>query len=284
MFIAVDSFTGHCFAYLIVNKSEVLHTFQVYIQQIGKPHTIVRDHGTEFEGQFYNFCKTNSIHTVKSEAYTVWRNGKAERFNRSLKHYACSTLVHAGLPLKFWARAILTAAYVMNRLPSRSNNNGLPHVTLHELMYSHPPQIDHICVFGSVCYLVTPKPLQDGGTFMTAPPHVFVGCDKFSSEGYIVFNQSTKQFSSRRTVTFDEKWRTRHLDAGRITAYADAPLLTDYTQLLLPPSRLPPPSVAPSVHTDVQAMPLIDLTNNTISTPAPCQHATPTLTSLHPPT
>ena len=81
VFVAVDSFTGHCFAYPIINKSDVLHTFRVYIQQVSKPHTLVRNHGTEFEGQFYNFCKENGIHTIKSKVYTVWCNGKAEHFN-----------------------------------------------------------------------------------------------------------------------------------------------------------------------------------------------------------
>ena len=115
-------------------------------------------------------------------------------------------LVHAGLLLKFWAQAILTAAYVMNRLLLHSNDDGLLRVTPHELMYSHPPEIDHMRVFGSVCYLVTPKPLQDGSMVVTAPLHTFVGYDEFLSEGYIIFNLSTKQFSSHRTVTFNERW------------------------------------------------------------------------------
>ena len=76
-------------------------------------------------------------------------------------------LVHAGLPLKFWARAILTTAYLLNQLPTCSaSDNNLLSVTLHELMHGTPPSIDHLRVFGSICYPVTPHLLQHGGTVM----------------------------------------------------------------------------------------------------------------------
>ena len=205
---------------------------------------------------------------MKSEAYTAWRNGWVERLNWTLKHHAKAMLVHAGLLLKFWARAIMTAAYVINCLPSHTNDDGLPCVTPYKLMHGSAPGIDHMCAFGSICYPTIPKPLQTGGTIIPSLPHIFVGYDEFASEGYVVFDPAMKRFYSRRTVTFDERWRTRQLDSGRMTSYADSPLLTDYKQLLLPSDQLPPPTSSPTVTANVHTTPL-----EHIDTPTPTHAA-----------
>ena len=156
VFVAIDSFSGHCFAQPIVHKSDAVDAMRTYVQQIGRPGCIVKDRGREFDGAFNTFCADKNIKVIKSEPYASWRNGRVERLNRTLKHHAKAMLVHAGLPLKFWARAIMTAAYVVNRLPSRANDDGLPRVTPYELMHGYAPGIDHMRVFGSVCYPTIP--------------------------------------------------------------------------------------------------------------------------------
>ena len=81
---------------------------------------------------------------------------------------------------------------------------------------------------------------------MTAEPHIFVGYDDTSSEGYVCFNLSKQTFVTRKTVSFDERWRLRHLASGNLQSYSDSPLLTDYKDLLLPRTHLPPPTNMPA--------------------------------------
>ena len=134
--VFVDSCTGHLHVTPIRSKTDTLDTLQEYIQRVGKPRTLTHDRGTEFAGTFGDFCCTSAINVLRTEGYTPWRNSRVERANRTLKQHAQAVLVHAGLPLKFWARAILTAAYLLNRLPTRgASDNDLLSVTPQELMY-----------------------------------------------------------------------------------------------------------------------------------------------------
>ena len=49
---------------------------------------------------------------------TPQQNGVPERMNRTLNERAKSTRLHAGLPKTFWADAVNTVAYLINRGPS----------------------------------------------------------------------------------------------------------------------------------------------------------------------
>ena len=53
-----------------------------------------------------------------------WENGKAERSFQTIFALARSLLKHADLPNKMWGKAVLHAAYIMNRTPV-SNTGGL---------------------------------------------------------------------------------------------------------------------------------------------------------------
>ncbi|KXJ79375.1 hypothetical protein RP20_CCG001137 [Aedes albopictus] len=52
--------------------------------------------------------------------YTPQQNGVAERMNRTLVEKARCMLNDSKLPKKFWAEAVSTAAYLVNRSPARS--------------------------------------------------------------------------------------------------------------------------------------------------------------------
>jgi len=67
-------------------------------------------------------------------------NGKAERLNRTLNEHVRSMLFQANMPKSFWAEAMATAAYLINRLPSESINNAIPY----ELWYEKPFGLKHL--------------------------------------------------------------------------------------------------------------------------------------------
>ena len=49
---------------------------------------------------------------------TPQQNGVAKHMNRTFNKHARSMRLHAGLPKPFWADAVSTAAYLINRGPS----------------------------------------------------------------------------------------------------------------------------------------------------------------------
>ena len=72
----------------------------------------------------------------------------AERKNRHLVETA-RTLLHYKVPQRFWGDAILTACYLINRMPSSVLHDQIPHSILlptEPLFYLTPR------VFGCVCF------------------------------------------------------------------------------------------------------------------------------------
>jgi transposase InsO family protein len=85
------------------------------------------DNGGEYtDGGFKEFCAANGIRMEKTIPGTPQQNGVAERMNRTLNERARSMRLHAGLPKTFWADAVSTAAYLINRGPSVPLNCRLP--------------------------------------------------------------------------------------------------------------------------------------------------------------
>eukprot|EP00171_Calliarthron_tuberculosum_P022901 IDg22901t1 len=79
-------------------------------------------------------------------------NGVTERMNRTLLNLARSMLHHKGIDRRFWAEAISTAVYIRNRVTSRALP---PNTTPHHIWYKSVPNVSHLRVFGSKCWLQT---------------------------------------------------------------------------------------------------------------------------------
>lgn len=63
--------------------------------------------------------------------HTPQQNGAAERKHRHIVDTARTLLVNANVPLKFWGDDVLTAGYLINRMPSSVLNNQVPHSLLY---------------------------------------------------------------------------------------------------------------------------------------------------------
>ncbi|GJT73536.1 ribonuclease H-like domain-containing protein [Tanacetum coccineum] len=84
-----------------------------------KVKTIRSDNGTEFKNRdVIEFCGSKGIKREYSNARTPQQNGVAERKNRTLIEAARTMLADSFLPNTFWAEAVSTACYVLNRLKS----------------------------------------------------------------------------------------------------------------------------------------------------------------------
>ena len=65
---------------------------------------------------------------------------------------ARSMMFHANVPKRFWSDAVQTACYLINRVPTKILKNLSPF----EVLNKSKPVIDHLRVFGCVCYVMVP--------------------------------------------------------------------------------------------------------------------------------
>ncbi|GKA60066.1 putative ribonuclease H-like domain-containing protein [Tanacetum coccineum] len=90
------------------------------------------------------FCDIKGIKREFSIARTPQQNGVAERKNRTLIEAARTMLVDSNLPTTFWAEAVNTACYVLNRVLVIKPRTKTPY----ELIRGRPPLIDFMKSFG----------------------------------------------------------------------------------------------------------------------------------------
>ena len=122
----IDDFTRFGHVYLISHKSDALDCFKQYTNLVEnqlnvKIKTLRTDRGCEYlSDQFKSFCDEKGIALQLTIPYTPQQNGVAKRRNRTLLDMVRSMMAQANLPISFWGDALLTAAYVLNRVPSKS--------------------------------------------------------------------------------------------------------------------------------------------------------------------
>ncbi|XP_048235710.1 uncharacterized protein LOC125371219 [Ricinus communis] len=85
------------------------------------------DNGTEYmEKTFYSYLDTHEIIHQTSCVNTAAQNGVSERKNRHLLEVARALMFTMHVPKAYWGDAILTAAYLINRMPLRTLNFRCP--------------------------------------------------------------------------------------------------------------------------------------------------------------
>ena len=70
-------------------------------------------------------------------------NGVAERRNRTLKNMVRSMISHSSLPESLWGEALKTAAYILNRVPTKAAVK-----TPFELWTGRKPSLKHFHIWG----------------------------------------------------------------------------------------------------------------------------------------
>ena len=74
------------------------------------------DWGTEFQGEFQEFCVENQILMEKSCPYSAWQNSLVERANRTLSGIARAMLLDSQLGPQFCGLALSHTAFMSNRV------------------------------------------------------------------------------------------------------------------------------------------------------------------------
>ena len=204
----IDDYSRMCWVYFLERKSQALEKFVEFMKlvqnQSGCTIKVLRtDNGGEYTSEaFKQLCKDHVIVHQFTTPYTPQQNGVCERKNRTIMEMARCLLFESGLPKKFWAEGVNTSIYIQNRLYSKSLRSKTPF----ELWFGYKPSLDHLRVFGSICYILVPQEKR-GKLDERSQVGVLVGYSDVT-KGYRVYNLETKKLVISRDVKVDEeaKW------------------------------------------------------------------------------
>ncbi|GJW46662.1 putative ribonuclease H-like domain-containing protein [Tanacetum coccineum] len=223
--VVTDDFSRFSWVFFLATKdetSEILCKFIIGLEnQLNHNVKIIRcDNGTEFKNHAMNqICAKKGIKKEFSVARTPQQNGVAERKNRTLIEVARTMLVDSLLPIPFWAKAVNTACYVLNRVLVTKPQNKTPY----ELLIGNSPSISFMRPFG--CPLTILNTLDSLGKF-----------DGKFDEGYLL-GYSTSRIGPN--WMFDLDFLTNSMN-----------YILEYILLPLQPhrTRIPAKDVAPAAH------------------------------------
>ena len=204
-FVIVDDYSRFTWVLFLHSKDEALEKFITFckIIQNEKGYSIssVRsDHGKEFENLgFDKFCNENGISHNFSAPRTPQQNGVVERKNRTLEEMARTMLCENNLPRYFWAEAINTSCYIINRAMVRPILKKTPY----ELFKGRKPNISYFHPFGCKCFVLNNGKDNLGKFDAKSDEGIFLGYST-NSKAYRVFNKRTLVVEESIHVIFDE--------------------------------------------------------------------------------
>lgn len=206
--VFVDDYSRKVFVYFIKFKSEVKNKFvdfKCFVEnQTGRKIKILRtDNGTEYcNNELNDFLRSNGILHQLSAPYTPQQNGLAERMNRTLVEKARCMLFESNMDQSFWAEAISTAAFIVNRSPC----SGLDKKTPKEAWSGKKPNLNFLRVFGCKAMVFVPK--QKRSKFDSKSKECFFVGYSEQSKAYRLFDFSDgKVVVSRDVVFFEDEYR-----------------------------------------------------------------------------
>jgi len=143
------------------SRSEVFTHFTAFCAEVKTQFSasvrILRsDNAKEYMSElFWSYLRKHGILHQSSCVDTPSQNGVAERKNRHLLETARALLFQLKVPKQFWADAVATACFLINRMPSTVLAGNMPYSVLfpNKSLFPVEPK-----VFGSTCYVRDVRP------------------------------------------------------------------------------------------------------------------------------
>ncbi|KAL6329980.1 hypothetical protein AAG906_039895 [Vitis piasezkii] len=139
-------------------NDEAIEKFVLYKteveNQLNKKIKVLRsDRGGEYESPFVDICAQHGIIHETTAPYSPQSNGVAERKNRTLKEMMNAMLISSSLPQNMWGEAILTANYLLNKVPKKKAEK-----TPYELWKGRKPSYTYLRMWGCLAKVAVPPP------------------------------------------------------------------------------------------------------------------------------
>jgi hypothetical protein len=152
--------------------------------------------GEYFSNKFNEYLKEHGIQRKYSCSYSP--HGVVERKNKHIVEIARAMLNEKNLPNYFWAKAVSTVVYIMNRTPTTTVHG----MTFEKKFTGKKLDVSHLIVFGCITYVHV---LDEKRSKLDpkAEKCIFIGYS-LEQKGYRCFNSSTRKLQVSKDVVFDE--------------------------------------------------------------------------------
>ena len=236
----IDDYSRCTWLFLMKNRAELYSIFKkIYAEimiQFNISIRVLRSDNARkyFSSPFISFMSQHGILHQSSCAHTSQQNGVAEHKNRHLIETTYTLLLHYHVPFRFWGDAVLTACYLINRIPSSVLHDQISHslLFLDQPLYFLPPY-----VFGCTCFVHILTPRQDMLS-AKATKCIFLGYSRLQ-KGYRCYSPQTH----------------RYFLSADVTLFKDSPFFSSSESLLVT-KVLPLPIIPLPIFDDVPSRPL----------------------------
>ncbi|MCO5604434.1 hypothetical protein L7F22_058600 [Adiantum nelumboides] len=224
----IDDYSRRTWVYFLKGKDEAFAKFKewhVLVEKetgnkLKKPRS---DRGGEFtSSEFADYCKQHGIKRHLTTPHTPQQNGVAERKNRVIVEMARSMIKAKGLPNNFWAEAVNTAVYILNR----SYTKAVKDMTPLQAFSGKKPSVSHFRIFGSDCYVHVPDASRTKWD-AKSQKCIFLGYSE-ESKGYRLYNPTTKKIVISRDVVFAEQ--PHHVEEDEDSSFENQEIPTYQSQ------------------------------------------------------
>ncbi|MBW0553043.1 hypothetical protein O181_092758 [Austropuccinia psidii MF-1] len=170
---------------------------------------LVRNRGGKFENEWFKDLATSSgfIH-IFSPTATPEHNGFAERANRTILNKARCLLIRSNIPRSYWAKAVNTATFLSNLIPTASRNNKAPFV----LWASKVPQLKRLRTFGCKTFIIVHRKDRDWKLAPTSEEGILLGFENHNSSYQILQLRDKKLVVTRHALFIEDHFPS--LDKG----------------------------------------------------------------------
>lgn len=150
----VDDYSRATWTFLMKRKDEAIQIFPNFVKMVAtqfqSPVKSVRSDNAP-ELKFSDLFKAKGILSYHSCPETPEQNSVVKRKHQHILNVARSLMFQSKVPINYWGDCILSAVFLINRLPSPVLDNKSPF----ELLHSKAPDYSMLRSFGCLCYQST---------------------------------------------------------------------------------------------------------------------------------